>query len=194
MWLPRIFQVLWWWMSNFGTCCQALEFVFRVFWWSQCISISFQVLDAPGLQDDFYLNLVDWSSQNVLAVGLENSIYLWNACSSKVSSNFFANMHYSITSGLFLINADLAPIFSTKQLPLAQNQDVDVLLMMLPLLWSIFSSNQACYLQVTKLCDLGNDESICSVGWAQRGTHLAVGTGSGKVEVRYFSIFEGFDE
>lgn len=32
--------------------------------------IPFKVLDAPELQDDFYLNLVDWSSQNVLSVGL----------------------------------------------------------------------------------------------------------------------------
>jgi len=30
----------------------------------------FKVLDAPQLTDDFYLNLVDWSSENVLAVGL----------------------------------------------------------------------------------------------------------------------------
>ena len=37
------------------------------------------------MQDDFYLNLVDWSSHNVLAVGLGNCVYLWNACSSKVS-------------------------------------------------------------------------------------------------------------
>jgi cell division cycle 20-like protein 1 (cofactor of APC complex) len=43
-----------------------------------------QVLDAPQLQDDFYLNLVDWSSQNVLAVGLGNSVYLWSASTSKV--------------------------------------------------------------------------------------------------------------
>ncbi|RWV98040.1 hypothetical protein GW17_00039136 [Ensete ventricosum] len=42
------------------------------------------VLDAPALQDDFYLNLVDWSSHNVLAVGLGDCVYLWNACSSKV--------------------------------------------------------------------------------------------------------------
>jgi hypothetical protein len=33
-----------------------------------------QVLDAPALQDDFYLNLVDWSAQNVLAVGLGTRI------------------------------------------------------------------------------------------------------------------------
>lgn len=39
------------------------------------------------------------------------------------------------------------------------------------------------YLQVTKLCDLGIDDSVCSVGWAQRGTHLAVGTNNGKVQV-----------
>ncbi|KAK1281379.1 Protein FIZZY-RELATED 2 [Acorus gramineus] len=36
---------------------------------------------------------------------------------------------------------------------------------------------------VTKLCDLGAGDSVCSVGWAQRGTHLAVGTNNGKVEV-----------
>ncbi|RYR29858.1 hypothetical protein Ahy_B01g054434 isoform B [Arachis hypogaea] len=80
----------------------------------------YKVLDAPALQDDFYLNLVDWSSHNVLAVGLGNCVYLWNACSSKV----------------------------------------------------------------TKLCDLGIDDCVCSVGWAQRGTHLAVGTSNGKVQVR----------
>ncbi|KAJ8767613.1 hypothetical protein K2173_018171 [Erythroxylum novogranatense] len=79
----------------------------------------YKVLDAPALQDDFYMNLVDWSSHNVLAVGLENCVYLWNACSSKV----------------------------------------------------------------TKLCDLGIDDSVCSVGWAQRGTHLAVGTSNGKVQI-----------
>lgn len=62
---------------------------------------------------------MDWSSHNVLTVGLGNCVYLWNACSSKV----------------------------------------------------------------TKLCDLGVDDTVCSVGWAQRGTHLAVGTNQGKVQI-----------
>lgn len=43
-----------------------------------------KVLDAPALYDDFYLNLVDWSASNLLAVGLSNSVYLWNAGNSKV--------------------------------------------------------------------------------------------------------------
>jgi cell division cycle 20-like protein 1 (cofactor of APC complex) len=79
----------------------------------------YKVLDAPALQDDFYLNLVDWSSHNVLAVGLGTCVYLWSACTSKV----------------------------------------------------------------TKLCDLGPTDSVCSVGWTQRGTYLAVGTNLGDVQL-----------
>lgn len=36
------------------------------------------------MQDDFYLNLVDWSAQNILAVSLESSVYVWNATTSTV--------------------------------------------------------------------------------------------------------------
>ncbi|KAL3935887.1 MAG: hypothetical protein SGBAC_008679, partial [Bacillariaceae sp.] len=82
--------------------------------------VPFKVLDAPALQDDFYLNLVDWSSQNVLAVGLGSCVYLWSACTSKV----------------------------------------------------------------TKLCDLAaTEDHVTSVSWAQRGTHLAVGTNKGEVQL-----------
>lgn len=45
----------------------------------------FKVLDAPDLQDDFYLNLLDWSAQNLLAVGLGTAVYLWSACTCQVS-------------------------------------------------------------------------------------------------------------
>eukprot|EP00485_Elphidium_margaritaceum_P003143 CAMPEP_0202686972 /NCGR_PEP_ID=MMETSP1385-20130828/2705_1 /ASSEMBLY_ACC=CAM_ASM_000861 /TAXON_ID=933848 /ORGANISM="Elphidium margaritaceum" /LENGTH=906 /DNA_ID=CAMNT_0049341665 /DNA_START=168 /DNA_END=2885 /DNA_ORIENTATION=+ len=46
----------------------------------------FKVLDAPRLTDDFYLNLVDWSSScNILSVGLGECVYLWSAHTSKVT-------------------------------------------------------------------------------------------------------------
>lgn len=44
----------------------------------------YKVLDAPELQDDFYLNLVDWSAQNMLSVGLNTCVYLWSAMNSQV--------------------------------------------------------------------------------------------------------------
>ena len=42
----------------------------------------FKVLDAPALSDDFYLNVLDWSDYNILAVGLGSFVYLWSAKSS----------------------------------------------------------------------------------------------------------------
>lgn len=44
-----------------------------------------RVLDAPGLVDDYYLNLLDWSSGNQVAIGLERNVYVWSAESGNVS-------------------------------------------------------------------------------------------------------------
>jgi WD40 repeat protein len=79
----------------------------------------FKVLDAPQLQDDYYLNLVDWSHSNLLSVALGSSVYLWSASTSKV----------------------------------------------------------------TKLCDIGPDDSVTSITWAQSGQQIAVGTNTGKVQL-----------
>jgi len=79
----------------------------------------FKVLDAPSLADDFYLNLVDWSAMNTLAVGLGSCVYLWSACTSKV----------------------------------------------------------------TRLVDLGDESSVCSVSWSQRGHYLSIGTDMGDVQL-----------
>jgi cell division cycle protein 20 (cofactor of APC complex) len=38
-----------------------------------------RILDAPDLVDDYYLNLLSWSSTNILAVALGQCVYLWNA-------------------------------------------------------------------------------------------------------------------
>lgn len=38
-----------------------------------------RILDAPQLRNDFYLNILDWSSLNMLAVALHNNVYLWDA-------------------------------------------------------------------------------------------------------------------
>ena len=38
----------------------------------------YKELPAPNLIDDFYLNLLDWSSKNQIAVGCTSSVILWN--------------------------------------------------------------------------------------------------------------------
>lgn len=47
--------------------------------------LPFKVLDAPNIRDDFYLNLVDWGQQNVVAVALGAAVYLWSGTTGKVS-------------------------------------------------------------------------------------------------------------
>lgn len=39
----------------------------------------YRVLDAPGLQDDYYLNLIDWSAADDLAVALGHEVYMSRA-------------------------------------------------------------------------------------------------------------------
>lgn len=81
--------------------------------------VPYKVLDAPELIDDFYLNLVDWGSAGLLAVGLGSSVYMWNSTSGKV----------------------------------------------------------------TPLCKLPDNDRVTSVSWIQRGSHLAVGTHKGFVQI-----------
>ncbi|CAH0553546.1 unnamed protein product [Brassicogethes aeneus] len=38
-----------------------------------------RILDAPDIVDDYYLNLVDWNSNNILAAALGAHVYLWDA-------------------------------------------------------------------------------------------------------------------
>lgn len=45
-----------------------------------------RVLDAPGFKDDYYLNLVSWSSSNKVAIGLGELAYVWNADTGDVTS------------------------------------------------------------------------------------------------------------
>jgi cell division cycle protein 20 (cofactor of APC complex) len=80
-----------------------------------------KILDAPNLVDDYYLNLIDWSSQNMLAIGLANTVYLWNASSGSITE-------------------------------LMKTEDDD-------------------------------SNSITSVQWTKQGSHLAIGTNSGVVQL-----------
>ena len=42
-------------------------------------------MDAPDIVDDFYLNLLNWGSSNVLAIALGSTVYLWDASNGSTS-------------------------------------------------------------------------------------------------------------
>ena len=43
-----------------------------------------RILDAPELLDDYYLNLLDWSCNNLVSIALGATVYLWNADSGDI--------------------------------------------------------------------------------------------------------------
>ena len=65
-------------------------------------------MDAPDLVDDFYLNLLDWGSSNVLAIGLGSTVYLWDASNGS-------------TSELVTVDEELGPVTSVNWAPDGQN-------------------------------------------------------------------------
>jgi cell division cycle 20, cofactor of APC complex len=42
------------------------------------------VFDAPGIIDNFYLNLCDWSKDNIIVVALNRQAYIYNVCTKAV--------------------------------------------------------------------------------------------------------------
>ncbi|KAI8874092.1 WD40 repeat-like protein [Ramicandelaber brevisporus] len=88
-----------------------------------------RILDAPSIVDNFYLNLLDWSKTNVIAVGLVDKVYLWDATTATVSL--------------------LADISSNDRTAMPSN----------------------------------GPKIVTSVSWMQRGSHLAIGSSSGVVQL-----------
>jgi cell division cycle 20-like protein 1 (cofactor of APC complex) len=57
----------------------------------------YKVLDAPGMPDDFYMNILDWSSCGKLFVALQNCVYTWCPVTNQASKLFSASPNEHIT-------------------------------------------------------------------------------------------------
>ena len=75
-----------------------------------------RILDAPGLIDDFYLNLLAWSLENIVAVALENAVYLGNmttdvvACLCQVHETHYISSLEWVTSRFLAVGVSYGKI------------------------------------------------------------------------------------
>ncbi|THU66101.1 hypothetical protein C4D60_Mb05t10630 [Musa balbisiana] len=154
-----------------------------------------KVLDAPSLQDDFYLNLVDWSSQNALAVGLGTCVYLWSATTSKVTKlcdlgnrDGVSAIQWSREGSYIAIGTSLGDVqvldapslqddFYLNLVDWSSQNALAVGLGTCVYLWSATTS------KVTKLCDLGNRDGVSAIQWSREGSYIAIGTSLGDVQI-----------
>lgn len=59
-----------------------------------------RVLDAPGLLDDYYLNLLDWSSSNIVGIALGKSVFVWNAANGESEKLFTLQEPHSYVASI----------------------------------------------------------------------------------------------
>ncbi|KAM5556965.1 cell division cycle 20.5, cofactor of APC complex-like [Rosa sericea] len=57
-----------------------------------------RVLDGPNMRNDFYMNILDWGKNNVLAVALGSDLYLWNSETVNVRKLFHVSENDHPTS------------------------------------------------------------------------------------------------
>ncbi|CAN0880245.1 Cell division cycle 20.1, cofactor of APC complex [Linum grandiflorum] len=63
-----------------------------------------RTLDAPGIVDNFYFNVLDWGCNNVVAIALDCTVYLWDASNGS-------------TSELVTVDEELGPVTSVNWAP-----------------------------------------------------------------------------
>lgn len=135
-----------------------------------------KVLDAPNFSDDYYLNVLDWSSQNVVAVGLTDTVYVFDASTGSASAlmscqdNSISSVNWTQDGNHLAIGMD--------------NGTVE--------LWD--AANQQC-LNVLR----GHERRVGSLAW--NGAVLSTGSKSGAIhnhDVRIrsslLSVFQGHSQ
>jgi len=166
--------------------------------------IPFKVLDAPDLQDDFYLNLVDWSSQNVLSVGLGPCVYLWSACTSQVTRLCDLSQDSdSVTSVAWNERGNLVSVGTNKGLvqvwDVAANKRISVLeghsARVGALAWNTETLSTASRDRLILQRDIrtpalvperklvGHRQEVCGLKWSPDHQHLASGGNDNKLFV-----------
>ncbi|CAN7015649.1 unnamed protein product [Brassica rapa subsp. trilocularis] len=132
-----------------------------------------RTLDAPDIVDDFYLNLLDWGSANVLAIALGHTVYLWDASTGS-------------TSELVTIDDEKGPVTSINWAPDGRHVAVGLNNSEVQL-WDSGSNRQ---LRILKGCHqsrvgslAGHTQEVCGLKWSGSGQQLASGGNDNVVHI-----------
>ncbi|GCB71502.1 hypothetical protein scyTo_0008853 [Scyliorhinus torazame] len=167
----------------------------------RCIPLTpMKVLDAPGLKDDYYLNLVDWNAANLVAIALSNAVYLWHPDKGmqetiSVESGYISSVAWikdrnNLAIGTSAADVQLWDVETKKKLRNMHSHSS----MVGSLSWNdyILSSGsrfgtihhhdvRIAQHHVGTLC--GHNSQVCSLKWSPDGRHLASGGNDGRLNI-----------
>ena len=168
----------------------------------------YKILQAHNLLDDFYLNLVDWSSKNDIAVGLGNQVGLWctnqtqesilcsyyNTPDKYVSSVIWSPSGDSLAVGTSKGQVELYDVATHKLLNIFGGHEARVGVVA----WNgnlISSGSKDCAIITRDIrCNnlngnndvlkyIGHNQEVCGLKWSFDGTQLASGGNDNKLMV-----------
>ncbi|RHY32800.1 hypothetical protein DYB32_002222 [Aphanomyces invadans] len=153
-----------------------------------------KVLDAPELMDDYYLNLLSWGSNNILAVALGPSMYLWNATTGEIDELMSLDGDEYISSVSWIQDGNTLAIGTSNATIQLWDAHTARLLRTLrghsmrvgALSWNqhVLSSGSRdttikhhdVRIQQPLIATLsGHDQEVCGLAWSPDGTKLASG-------------------
>ncbi|CAD25313.2 CDC20-LIKE PROTEIN [Encephalitozoon cuniculi GB-M1] len=147
-----------------------------------------RILDAPGMVDDYYLNLLDWSATNFVVIGLGESVYGYNVDDKSVTEihageNYISSVKSSgniLCVGTSDGTIRLIDISVNKEVHKARNHNARVS----SLSWNgnVISSGD----KAGRLCNFdirsgrisvvgGHSQEICGLAWSADMKYLASG-------------------
>ena len=165
-----------------------------------------RVLDAPGLVDDYYLNLIDWGRNGLLAVCLGDGAFVWNP-STQEGRQFYnteGTLNIPTSLGWSATSDNLIALgFSDSQVHV-RDFEKDVLLRkyfdhwerVSAISWNPISGN--IFSTASKDCTIksydtrmqnsismleGHTQEVCGLKWAPGGSLLASGGNDNKLMI-----------
>lgn len=158
----------------------------------------YKILDAPNLRDDFYIDVVSWSCRNVIAIGLNNEVYLWNAdtlkvtCLCTLANDPVASVQWDSTGSHLAVGTERGKLYvydihsSSPIVSIANHQGRVGTLSWTQSLLS--SGSRDCYINhqdirtgnvCSKVC--AHRQEICKIKWSPNNDYLVSGGNDNKI-------------
>ncbi|XP_066458822.1 cell division cycle protein 20 homolog B isoform X2 [Eleutherodactylus coqui] len=158
-------------------------------------------IHLTGLRNDYYLNLLDWSSKNLVALGLQSAVYVWNAETNSVEQTILLHSPSYVSSVSWISNGScLAVGTSNGEVQLWDIETQKKIRNMYghmsvvgALSWNQHIVSSGCRLGHIHHHDvrmaehhigtLHHKQGICSLKWSASEKHLASGSSDGILNI-----------
>ena len=163
----------------------------------------YKVLEVQNLEDDFYLNPIDWSSKNILAIALRDTIYLWSGIDGtvkklcKASEMTYTSVNWSPDGETLAVGTSTGKVelWDVNNLKLKKDDlkphegRIGCLGWQSQSIFGTGSQDASIFIRDIRVSDnqgmirklRGHKQEVCSLKWAPNGLKLATGGNDHKI-------------